>query len=74
MYFPHLMLFQIYEETYTFFPVNRALTLEQQDDPQELRLRAMEAKIGYMVKRMQELVNIKYKYIMIWWHNMLDMT
>ena len=52
-------IFQLANDELDFFPISRAMTLEIQIDPQELRLRYLETKLEYLVKRVKELVGVR---------------
>jgi hypothetical protein len=49
--------FQVAAQEFDFFPLNRALCMEQEDDPAERRLVALETNIATLVSKVKQLVS-----------------
>ncbi len=47
---------QLERENYNFFPLNRALSLQHEEDDNELRLETLMTQVSYLVNKMKEEV------------------
>ena len=52
----HLSLMQLERENYDFFPLNRALSLQHEEDNNEIRLETLMSQVTYLVTKMKEEV------------------
>ena len=54
---------QLAREEHDFFPLNRALSLQHEEDGNELRLETVMVKVAYLVSKMKEEVSFMF-YVM----------
>ena len=51
-------MLQLLQNNFDFFPLNRALSLENEDDTNEQRMEHMQKQIDYLVDKMKEQVTL----------------
>ena len=49
--------FQLEEDNFSFFPIDRALSLEHETDEKEERINYLERQVAYLVNRIKEEVS-----------------
>ena len=52
-------MFQLQESNFDFFPLNQALSLQNEEDSQEVKLQELVKNVEYMVSKMKEEVKNK---------------
>ena len=55
-HFQNIFIPQLEKENYDFFPLNRALSLQQEEDNNEIRLETLMSQVSYLVNKMKEEV------------------
>lgn len=53
--------FQLQDNSFEFFPMNRALSLQNEEDTNEKKLEQLRMSIEYMVNKMKDEVSKVYK-------------
>lgn len=56
-----MTLLQLQENNYDFFPLNQALSLQNEEDSQEVKLQMLVKNVDYMVNKMKE--EVQYFYV-----------
>ena len=56
-------VFQLTVNNFDFFPLNRALSLENEEDSEEKRIEQLQQQVDYLVAKMKEQVSDSDKNI-----------